>query len=382
MSKGLTIIDKDYTRWVEDLSVRYRQSQIKAAVRVNQELLKYYWELGRDIEEMHVEERWGQSVIKNLSVDLQLKNPNSTGLSRTNIYYAKKFYLLYSQYLKVVPQVVGQLENGKAQQAVKDSPEIVPQPVGQLEEMLFSIPWGHHRYLIDRYGTEPAKAFFYVKKTMQEGWSRDVLLNFMDSGLYERKGNSFANFSRTLPDETSDLAQELTKDPYNFAFTGITKPYNEQILKDALLANISQFLLELGTGFAYIGKEYHLQIGQKEKFIDLLFYNLNLSCYVVIEVKIGEFDFQDLGQLSGYVVACNHILRKEGRDNPTIGLLICRQKDSMLAQYALEGSNLPLGISEYDLEKLYPEKVEGTIPTIEEIEARLGENLNGEQSEL
>ena len=382
MSKGLTIIDKDYTRWVEDLSVRYRQSQIKAAVRVNQELLKYYWELGRDIEEMHVEERWGQSVIKNLSVDLQLKNPNSTGLSRTNIYYAKKFYLLYSQYLKVVPQVVGQLENGKAQQAVKDSPEIVPQPVGQLEEMLFSIPWGHHRYLIDRYGTEPAKAFFYVKKTMQEGWSRDVLLNFMDSGLYEREGKALTNFTRTLPDETSDLAQELTKDPYNFAFTGITKPYNEQILKDALLANISQFLLELGTGFAYIGKEYRLQIGQKEKFIDLLFYNLNLSCYVVIEVKIGEVDFQDLGQLSGYVVACNHILRKEGRDNPTIGLLICRQKDSMLAQYALEGSNLPLGISEYDLEKLYPEKVEGTIPTIEEIEARLGENLNGEQSEL
>ena len=372
MSKGLTIIDKDYTQWVEDLSVRYRQSQTKAAVRVNRELLKYYWELGRDIEEMHVEERWGQSVIKNLSVDLQLKNPNSTGLSRTNIYYAKKFYLLYSQYLKVVPQAVGQLEDENAPQVTEDSSEVVPQVVGQLEEMLFSIPWGHHRYLIDRYGTEPEKAFFYVKKTMKEGWSRDVLLNFMDSGLYEREGKALTNFTRTLPDEASDLAQELTKDPYNFAFTGITKPYNEQILKDALLANISQFLLELGTGFAYVGKEYRLQIGQKEKFIDLLFYNINLSCYVVIEVKIGEFDFQDLGQLSGYVVACNHILKKEGRDNPTIGLLNCRQKDSLLAQYALEGSNLPLGISEYGLSKLYPEKVDGTIPTIEEIEAKLG----------
>ena len=359
MSKELTIIDKDYIRWVEDLSVRYRQSQIKAAVRVNRELLKYYWELGRDIEEMRVEERWGEKVIKNLSVDLQRKNLNATGLSRTNIYYAKKFYLLYSQYLKVVPQ-----------------------PVGQLEEMLFSIPWGHHRYLMDRYGKEPAKALFYVRKTMEEGWSRDTLLNFMDNGLYEREGKALTNFTRTLPDTTSDLAQELTKDPYNFAFTGITQPYNEHILKDALLANISQFLLELGTGFAYIGKEYRLQIGQKEKFIDLLFYNLNLSCYVVIEVKIGEFDFQDLGQLSGYVVACNHILRKEGRDNPTIGLLICRQKDSMLAQYALEGSNLPLGISEYELSKLYPEKVEGTMPTIEEIEARLGENLDGKQTEL
>lgn len=372
MCKNLTIIDKDYTQWVEELSVRYRQSQIKAAVRVNRELLKYYWELGRDIEEMHVEERWGQSVIKNLSVDLQLKNPNSTGLSRTNIYYAKKFYLLYSQYLKIVPQVVGQLEDGNVPQSVEDSSGVVPQSVGQLEEMLFSIPWGHHRYLIDKYGTEPEKAFFYVKKTMKEGWSRDVLLNFMNTGLYEREGKALTNFTRTMPDETSDLAQELTKDPYNFAFTGITQPYNEQILKDALLANISQFLLELGTGFAYVGKEYRLQIGKKEKFIDLLFYNLNLSCYVVIEVKIGEFDFQDLGQLSGYVVACNHILKKEGRDNPTIGLLICRQKDSLLAQYALEGSNLPLGISEYELSKLYPEKVEGTIPTIEEIEAKLG----------
>ena len=145
MSKELTIIDKDYIRWVEDLSVRYRQSQIKAAVRVNRELLKYYWELGRDIEEMRVEERWGEKVIKNLSVDLQRKNLNATGLSRTNIYYAKKFYLLYSQYLKVVPQ-----------------------PVGQLEEMLFSIPWGHHRYLMDRYSKEPAKALFYVRKTMEE----------------------------------------------------------------------------------------------------------------------------------------------------------------------------------------------------------------------
>lgn len=324
-------------------------------------MLKYYWELGRDIEEMCVEERWGESVIKNLSTDLQRRSPNSTGLSRTNIYYAKKFYLLYSPYLKVFQPVMQ-----------SQTSDFVPQTVGQLKEMLFSIPWGHHRYLMDRYATEPAKALFYVRKTMEEGWSRDMLLNFMDTGLYEREGKALTNFTRTLPDETSDLAQEMTKDPYNFAFTGITKSYNEQMPKDALLANISQFLLELGTGFAYVGKEYRLQIGQKEKFIDLLFYNLNLSCYVVIEVKIGEFDFQDLGQLSGYVVACNHILKKEGRDNPTIGLLICRQKDSLLAQYALVGSNLPLGISEYELSKLYPEKVEGTIPSIEELEAMLG----------
>ncbi len=360
MSKSISIVDKDYTRWIEDLSVRYRQSQIRAAVKVNKELLRYYWELGRDIVEMKVEDRWGDHVIKNLSADLQSKNPNATGLSIRNIYYAKSFYLLYSQYITIMPQAVAQLQG-----------ENLPQPVAQLEELIFSIPWGHHRYLIDKFANEPAKALFYVRKTVEEGWSRDMMMNFIAAGLYESDGKALTNFTRTLPEVTSDLAQEITKDPYNFAFTGITESYNELILKEALLKNISQFLLELGTGFAYVGKEYRLQIGQKEKFIDLLFYNLKLSCYVVIEVKIGEFDFQDAGQLSGYVVACNHLLRKEGRDNPTIGLLICRQKDSLLAQYALEGSSQPLGISEYELSKLYPEKVEGTMPTIEEIEKKL-----------
>ena len=373
MSRNLTIIDKDYAKWVEDLSARYRQSQIRASVKVNRELLRYYWELGRDIEEMHVEERWGQSVIKNLSIDLQHHNPNAKGLSIRNIYYCKKFYLLYRQYFTIVPQSVAQLEKGKVPQVVAQSSEVLPQIVGQLSEVLFSIPWGHHRHIMDKCSEEPAKAFYYVRKTMEEGWSREVMLIHMDANLYEREGKALTNFTRTLPAETSELAQELTKDPYSFAFTGITGKYNEGKLKDALLGNISQFLLELGTGFAYVGKEFKLQIGEKEKFIDLLFYNLKLSCYVVIEVKIGEFDFQDLGQLSGYVVACNHILKKEGRDNPTIGLLICRQKDSLLAQYALEGSNLPLGISEYELSKLYPEKVEGTIPTIEEIESKLNE---------
>ena len=374
MKKGLTIIDKDYTQWVAGLSARYRQSQIKAAVRVNREVLRFYWELGREIEEMHVEERWGEGVIKNLSTDLQRQIPNASGLSVRNIYYSKKFYLLYKQYFTIVPQAAAQIEGEEMPQAAAQPSDDFPQVVEQLEEMLFSIPWGHHRCLMDRYGKEPAKALFYVRKTLEEGWSRDMLLNFMETGLYERQGMALTNFSRTLPDDTSDLAQELTKDPYNFAFTGITGRYNEALLKDALLNNITRFLTELGTGFAYVGKEYRLQIGEKERFIDLLFYNLNLSCFIVVEVKIGEFDFQDLGQLSGYVVACNHSLRKEGRDNPTIGLLICRQKDSLIAQYALEGSNLPLGISEYELSKLYPEKVEGTIPSIEEIEARLSDN--------
>ncbi len=368
MAKAINILDKDYTQWVENLSTRYRQSQLKAATRVNQEMLQYYWELGRDIVQLKAEQRWGEHVIKNLATDLQNKNPNATGLSRTNIYYAKKFYQTYSQYFETIPQTVGQLSN---EGMIVANSEIVPQTVEQFQVLLFSIPWGHHRYIMDRLANNPAKALFFVQKTIEEGWSRNVLLNFIDTDLYERQGKALTNFSHTLPDTTSDLAQELTKDPYNFAFTEITGHYNERLLKDALLDNISKFLMELGTGFAYVGKEYRLQVGERENFIDLLFYNLNLSCYVVIEVKIGKFEFSDAGQLSGYVVACNHQLQKEGRDNPTIGLLICKEKDRIQAQYALEASSQPLGISEFELEKFYPEKVEGTIPTIEEIEKKL-----------
>lgn len=359
-NKTITILDKDYAQWVQELSKRYRRNQIKAAVKVNEQMLHFYWTLGKDIVEMHIEERWGEKVINNLSIDLQNEIPNATGFSRRNIYYCKQYYLLYYQLFETVPQVEAQL---KAQ--------------------LFSVPWGHHKYIIDKCSGNPQKALFYVYQTIENGWSRAMLLNFLTTDLYERDGKALTNFKRTLPEETSDLAQEITKDPYNFAFTGITKKYNERVLKDALLQNITQFLIELGTGFAYVGKEYRLKIGETEKFIDLLFYNLTLSCYVVIEVKIGEFDFADAGQLGGYVVACNHLLRKEGRDNPTIGLLVCKSKNNLLAQYALESSNQPIGISEYELAKLYPEKVEGTIPTIEEIEEKLSEQekLNNDGNE-
>lgn len=371
-NKTITILDKDYVQWVQELSKRYRRNQIKAAVKVNEQMLHFYWTLGKDIVEMHIEERWGEKVINNLSIDLQNEIPNATGFSRRNIYYCKQYYLLYYQLFETVPQVEAQSEG-----------ITVPQVEAQLKAQLFSVPWGHHKYIIDKCSGNPQKALFYVYQTIENGWSRAMLLNFLTTDLYERDGKALTNFKRTLPEETSDLAQEITKDPYNFAFTGITKKYNERVLKDALLQNITQFLIELGTGFAYVGKEYRLRIGETEKFIDLLFYNLTLSCYIVIEVKIGEFDFADAGQLGGYVVACNHLLRKEGRDNPTIGLLVCKSKNNLLAQYALESSNQPIGISEYELAKLYPEKVEGTIPTIEEIEEKLSEQekLNNDGNE-
>ena len=372
MSKSINILDKDYIQWIKDLSSRYRRSQIKASVKVNQEMLQFYWELGKDIVEKKAESRWGSGFMKNLSRDLKEVNPDATCFSETNLLYMKNFYLLYQPCLEITPQLGEQITQQVVEQKVN---AITPQLVEQIRNDLFSVPWGHHRFIIDKFKEQPEKALFFVRQTVENGWSRDMLLNFMGTDLYERQGKALTNFARTLPEETSDLARELTKDPYDFAFTGITGTYNERLLKDKLLGNITQFLVELGTGFGYLGKEYRLQVGEREQFVDLLFYNLNLSCYVVIEVKIGKFEFADIGQLGGYVVACNHILRKEGRDNPTIGLLICKEKDRVQAQYALESSSQPLAISEYELEKFYPEKVEGTIPTIEEIEAKLSERL-------
>ncbi|WP_317572850.1 PDDEXK nuclease domain-containing protein [Segatella copri] len=379
MDKPINILDKDYLQWVKELCKRYRQSQVKAAVKVNHIVLQFYWELGKDICNKEAENRYGSKFYAALSRDLRNEMPDAEGLSERNLRYTKKYYQLYSQEIRILQQLAANSESEILQQpAAKFNTEFTQQVANQLKRDIFSIPWGHHMLLIDKFLTEPQKALFYVQQVIENGWSRNVLHNYIDSSLYERQGKALSNFTRTLPDVGSDLAQEITRDPYNFAFTGITKPYNERILKDALLNNITKFLTELGTGFAYVGKEYRLQIGEKENFIDLLFYNLNLSCYIVLEVKIGSFTFADVGQLGGYVVACNHLLRKEGRDNPTIGLLICKEKDRIQAQYALESSSQPIAISEYDLEKFYPEKLEGTMPTIEEWEAKLGGNIEHE----
>lgn len=346
MSKSIGILDKDYLQWIKELSSRYRQSQIKAAVKVNRVLLEFYWGLGSDIVSLGTENKYGSKFYATLSADLRKEIPGVEGLSESNIRYAKRFYQLYSEPSRNLPQLV---------------------------EDLYNIPWGHHRNIIDKCSDNPDKALFYVRQTLTYGWSRAVLLNFLDSGLYERQGKALTNFQYTMPAVTGELAQELTKDPYSFDFLSIRKDYNERQLKDALLRNITNFLVELGTGFAYVGREYRLQIGQKEKFIDLLFYNLNIRCYVVVEVKIEEFDSADIGQLGTYVTAVNHLLRREDMDNPTIGLLICKDKDNLLAQYALESSSQPIGISEYELSRLYPAEVEGTIPSIREIETKLSD---------
>lgn len=371
----ITITETSYTQWVEQLSQRYRQSQIKAAVKVNTEMLRFYWSLGRDIVKYSFDNKYGSQFYRVLSSDLRRELPNVSGLSERNIRYMKDFYLLYSQANGILPQVVAKSDSTILPQIVAESVEV--SEVSWITD-LFQVPWGHHRLIMDKVDGDRSKALFFVRKTIKEGWSRDMLLNFISTNLYEREGKALTNFTNTLPEPMSDLANEITKDPYNFAFAGITGKYNEQQLKKALLKNITEFLLELGTGFSYVGNEYRLPIGTKEKFVDLLFFHIPLNCYVVIEVKTGEFDFPDTGQLTGYVVACNHIL-KQPHHNPTIGILVCKSKDNLLAQYSLEGSNQPIGISEYELEKLYPTKVEGMIPTIEEIEAKLSDRLAADE---
>ena len=344
--------DKDYASWIEELSQRYRKSQIKAATHVNSEMLQFYWSLGRDIVTLHAESRWGDKFISNLSADLKAKLPGIKGLSETSIGYAKRFYLLYNEYFTIHPQVGGEFQ----------------------ENAIWGIPWGHHKYIIDRFFNEPEKAMFFVQKTLENGWSRNVLLNFMDTNLYERQGKAISNFKASLPSPQSDLAQEMTKDPYQFDFLMMTEGYREKELKDALEANIRDFLLELGTGFAYLGREYRIVIGQTEKFMDMLFYNLNLRCYVVVEIKTGKFESEYVGQLGTYVSAVNHLLKKD-IDNPTLGLLICKSKDNVLAQYALESSRQPIGVSEYELSQLYPADFKSTLPSIEDIENELNQNM-------
>ena len=350
MSK-LIKTDAGYSLWIQELKERYRLSQIKAAAQVNREMLRFYWSLGRDIVARDAENVYGSGFFKFFSQDLQHEIPDSKGFFPQNLYSMKKMYTLYCEANINFPQVVGNS---------KDIPD----------DIIFSIPWGHHRIIIDKFSDNTVTALFYVHKVVEEGWSRNVLKSFIETNLHLRQGKALTSFSRLLPAPDSDLAQELTKDPYIFDFTEMTEPYKERELKKALMSNISRFLLELGSGFAYVGEEYRLKVGHTEQFIDLLFYNVKLHAYCVIEVKTGTFDAGDIGQLGTYMTAVNHIL-KTRQDNPTIGLLICKDKDNVLAQYALESSSQPIGVAEFQLTKFIPDEFKSSLPSIEDIESGL-----------
>lgn len=349
MSKIIKL-DTEYAKWINEISLRFKNSQIKAVAKVNREMLLFYWSIGRDISELYNESKYGKAFYKNLSQDLQNVLPDVKSFSVTNLKYMKYFYEMYC--------------TSNRQQVVDDS------TIQVVDDCIFTIPWGHHIQILNKCKNNPDKALFFVKKAFENNWSRTILLNFLDTGLYERNGKAINNFDKLLPDAGSELAKEITKDPYNFDFLTLRESYNEKELKDALMNNIQKFLLELGKGFSFVGKEYRLIVGETEQFIDMLFYNIYKHCYVVIEIKTREFEPCDMGQLGTYIAATDGILRGDG-DNPTIGLLICKTKDNVLAQYATSAINVPVGISEYELNKLIPDDYKSSMPTIEEIEREL-----------
>ncbi|MCR5162431.1 MAG: PDDEXK nuclease domain-containing protein [Thermoguttaceae bacterium] len=358
------LLPQEYNSWLNDLKGRIRQTQLKAAVRVNTEMLAFYWNLGREIDTKQRNVGWDDSIIRQLSKDLMEEFPNMTGFSYRNLNYMRNWYRFYSQ--KV--EIPSKKENRTGLQQTVAIPND-----NQLLVSLYAIPWGHNIEIVSKCKTLE-EALFYVRETLENGWSRSVLVNMISTDLFHAQGNAITNFSRTLPEEFSDLAQQTLRDPYCFDFLTMRKDYSERELEDALVAQVTNFLLALGCGFAYIGRQVPLQVGEEEFFLDLLFYHLKLRCFVVIELKAGKFHPRDLGQLGFYVTAVNNQM-KHPTDSETIGLLICQDKDKIVAEYALQNASQPLGISRYELGKILPENFQSSLPSIEEIEQNLSKNL-------
>lgn len=379
-----TVLNNEYKQWLTDLKSRIRSSQMKAALAVNSELISLYWDLGRMIVEKQENNKWGSKLIEQLAKDLKAEFPDMSGFSKTNLLYCRKLYQFYSDRIKleIGEQVVHQSESSIIPQVVGQSGnEIVNQVVSQLnfiERLIRQIPWGHHLLILKKI-TDPEEAIFYIKETINNNWSRNILGIQIESGLYRRQGKAVSNFSITLPKPQSDLAVQILKDPYSFDFLTLEKNVQELELEKQLIAHIQQFLLELGKGFAYMGRQYPLQIGNKECFLDLLFYHVKLRCYVVIELKTGEFQPEYIGKLNYYLSAVDDILKSE-HDQPSIGILLCKNKDKLDVEYSLRNINTPIGVSEFRFNEL-PVDIQRQMPTVEELENELfkTDNLNHEE---
>ena len=321
---------KEYHQWLIEIKQRFQQSQIKTAIKVNTALLEFYWSLGSDIVKMQTEKAWGSGFINQLSLDLREAFPEATGFSVTNIKNIRHWYSFYYQGIIKSPQVGGFLE--------------MPKNFGL-------IPWKHHMEIIWKCKTVE-KALFYIKQTISHNWSRVQLVHTIESKLFERQGKAINNFDTQLPIPQANLATELLKDPYNFDFLSLGKDYTERELEEALMQNITRFLLELGKGFAFVGRQMELRMPEGQSFFpDLIFYHIPMKCYVVVELKVTLFIPEYIGKLNFYVTAVDKLLCGEG-DNPTIGLLICKDKDELLVEWSLTDVNKPLGITSYQLKEI------------------------------
>ena len=354
---------EDYASWLADIKSRLRQAQLKAAVSVNSALLEFYWQLGADIVEKQESANWGSGFLPRLSQDLMAEFPEMKGFSESNLNYIRRWYLFYAKELS-------NWATGCCPFAATDLPLPGSDPnVAQAVPLLTQIPWGHNRVIVSKCNTVK-EALFYVQKTIENNWSRNVLIHQIESGLCHREGKAITNFSETLPAPQSDLAQQLIKDPYKFDFLSLSPEYTERELEKGLTEHITQFILELGSGFAYVGKQKLLKVGEREFFIDLLFYQTRLHCYVVIELKTGTFEPEYAGKLNFYLRAVDAQMKTD-RDEPTVGILLCKNHDSLVVEYALSDIRKPIGVSEFELIRSLPDDLKDSFPTVEQLEEEL-----------
>lgn len=352
-------IDADYADWIADIKSRYRSAQVKAAVKVNAEKLLFNWLLGRDLVQKKAEERWGSGVVEQVSLDLKREFPNAEGFSTSNLWYMKKWYLFYTNgdAEEKLQRAVGELQSSANQGALK-----LQQPVGEIQQLVSSpdnemgmafpqpfalVPWGHHVEIVTKCKSID-EALFYVGKIIEQGLSRNALANCIKANLYEHQGKIVNNFTDHLPTLQSKLVQDVLKENYDFGFATVAHEiYDEAELEQALTEDVTALLLEMGTGFAFLGKQKELVVGGRSRKIDLLFYHIRLRCYIVCELKAKTFEPEFAGKLNYYVNAVDELL-KTGEDNPTIGLLICSDMDKIDVQWSFKGISTPMGVATYN----------------------------------
>ena len=345
--------DEQYQHLLHQVVERAELFQYRTSIGINQELIRFYWSIGEEMAAAKAEAKWGSKFFQQFSRDLLDIFPDRKGFSVRNLQYINQMYRLFASERIIAPQPVAQLPTADL--------EFTPHPVAQITpiDYISLLPWSHIRYILDK-GYSAEKSFYYVLKTIEYGWSRNTLLNFMSADLYESEGKSINNFPMTMPQQDSDYASEIIKNPYRLDFLELRKDYKEKELQRGLEENISRFLIELGDGFAYVGRQVRLEINGDEFFCDLLFYHLRLRRYIVVELKTGKFEPEFVSKLNLYCTAIDHLYKTE-YDKETIGLLFCKEKNDLVAQWTVEKSEQPIAITRYELEKLLPSKLQKKI---------------------
>jgi predicted nuclease of restriction endonuclease-like (RecB) superfamily len=374
-----------YEEFLRDIKARVKTAQIRASLAVNKELVLLYWSIGHDILQRQQEQGWGAKVIDRLSKDLQREFPTVQGFSTRNLKYMRAFAEAWAEE-PIVQQAVGLLAPKEKQSSIVQVvagllEQNIPKenPLVFVQAPLAQITWYHNIALLEKL-TLREERLWYAQQTIENGWSRNVLVHQIESKLYERQGKAVTNFERALPAPQSDLANQLLKDPYNFDFLTLGKDAHERALESGLIEHIRKFLLELGAGFSFLGSQYHLEFDGEDYYLDLLFYHVKLRCYVVIDLKTGKFQPEYAGKMNFYLAVVDDLLRHEG-DAPSIGLILCKEKKSVTVEYALRGMQTPIGVSGYQITESLPDNLKGSLPTIEELEAELEKTEQGEESQ-